>query len=118
MKELSDEYLECRAARRHDFSWRRARHERMRDPHTRRDMRRIIHTCPRCGTKRIDLFWESARRQTGGKLVVLKMERIGQSRYEHPDDYLALGLGLAPFDADDILVEMVHRFPGEVVELT
>lgn len=113
---LPDEYLECRAARRHDFPWRKAQHQRMRDQRTGRDMRQITHTCLRCGTQRIDLYWESARRQAGGKLVVLSMEKI-KHEYVYPDEYLVLGMGLAAFDGDDIMLEMVRRFPGDVVEV-
>lgn len=112
---LPDEYLECRAARRHDFPFRKAQHLRMRDEQTGRDMREITHTCRRCRTKRVDLYWESTRRQRGGQLVVEKMEKI-KHQYLYPDEYLVLGMGLDAFDGDDIMLEMIRRFPGEVLE--
>lgn len=111
---FSDDFLECRAARRHDFSWRRALHRRMRDQASGRDMREITRECPRCGTRRIDLYWESVRRHTGGEIVVLRMERI-RYRYDYPEDYLAVGVGIAAFDADELLLEMLRRYPGELI---
>jgi hypothetical protein len=115
LEAFPDEFLECRADRRHDFSWRTATFQRLRDSSSGRDMRETRRVCSRCGTAKIDRFWENIRRQRGGRVEVLSAERIS-SRYEYPDDYLVVGFGLAAIESADVLVEIWRRFPGEEVE--
>lgn len=78
-------------------------------------MRETRRVCSRCGTVKVDRYWESVRRQRGGGIEVLSAERIS-SRYEYPDDYLVVGLGLAAIEPDEVLVEIWRRFPGEEIE--